>query len=102
MIDVGRMWTAWLVSRAIPGCGQGSPRAETQSRKNRTLALGGCVAGNLMRALASILMLNATFPFDALAQTPPPATAQPAAGQQFNPEQLDALLASIALTRTSS
>ncbi len=97
MIKVGRMRTAWLVSRAIPGCGHGSPRAETQSRKNRTVTLGGCVAGNLMRVLASSLMLNATFPFDALAQTPPAATAQPATAQPFNAEQLDALLASIAL-----
>jgi Protein of unknown function (DUF3300) len=53
----------------------------------------------LARVLASGLILNATFPFDALAQaTPPPtAVAQPANSQSFNAEQLDALLASIAL-----
>ena len=50
-----------------------------------------------MRALASCLILNATFPLDAMAQTAPAAVAQPAAAQQFNAEQLDALLASIAL-----
>jgi len=44
-------------------------------------------------------MLNATFPLDVLAQTAPAAAAvaQPATGQPFNAEQLDALVASIAL-----
>ncbi len=54
-------------------------------------------AGRFMRVLASSLMLNATFPFDVLAQTSPAAAAQPATGQPFNAEQLDALVASIAL-----
>jgi hypothetical protein len=36
-------------------------------------------------------------PPEVLAQTPPPAAAQPARAQQFSPEQLDALLASVAL-----
>jgi hypothetical protein len=53
----------------------------------------------LARFLASALILNATFPLDVLAQaTPPPAAApQPTSGQSFNAEQLDALLAPIAL-----
>src|SRR3954452_22196590 len=53
----------------------------------------------LARVLASGLILNATFPFDVLAQaTPPPtAVAQPATGQSFNAEQLDAFLAPAAL-----
>ena len=57
------------------------------------------MAGRFMRAVASCLMLNATFPLDVLAQKPPAhATApQPAAAQPFNTEQLDALVASIAL-----
>ena len=55
------------------------------------------MSGRLMRALASCLILNATFPLDVLAQTAPTAVPQPAAAQQFNAEQLDALLASIAL-----
>ena len=42
-------------------------------------------------------MLNATFPLDVLGQTTPAAVAQPARGQPFNAEQLDALVASIAL-----
>ena len=42
-------------------------------------------------------MLHATFPLDVLAQTAPAAVAQPAVGQPFNTEQLDALVASIAL-----
>ena len=54
-------------------------------------------AGRFMRVLASSLMLNATFPLDVLAQTTPAAVAQPATGQPFNAEQLDALVASIAL-----
>ena len=54
-------------------------------------------AGRFMRVLASCLMLNATFPLDVLAQTAPAAVAQPATGQPFNTEQLDALVASIAL-----
>jgi hypothetical protein len=55
------------------------------------------MAGRFMRVVASCLMLNATFPFDVLAQTPPAIPAQPAAAQPFNTEQLDALVASIAL-----
>ena len=53
----------------------------------------------LARVLASGLIFNATFPFDALAQaTPPPrVVAQPTVGQSFNAEQLDALLAPVAL-----
>src|SRR6201996_3504695 len=54
-------------------------------------------AGHFMRVLASGLMLNATFPLDLVAQKSPAAVAQPAAGQPFNTEQLDALVASIAL-----
>ena len=54
-------------------------------------------AGQFLRVLASGLMLNATFPLDILAQTTPAAVAQPATGQPFNTEQLDALVASIAL-----
>ena len=54
-------------------------------------------AGRCMRVLASCLMLAATFPLDALAQTAPAAVAQPATGQPFNTEQLDALVAAIAL-----
>src|SRR5690349_24283418 len=42
-------------------------------------------------------MVHATLPLEVQAQTAPPAAAQPASAQQFNPEQLDALLASIAL-----
>ena len=63
--------------------------------RNRTLTLGA--PGLFMRVLASSLMLNATFPLDVLAQTTPAAVAQPATGQPFNAEQLDALVASIAL-----
>src|SRR6201996_2545041 len=54
-------------------------------------------AGHFMRVLASGLMLNATFPLDLLAQTAPAAVAQTATSQPFNTEQLDALVASIAL-----
>src|SRR5271169_3575680 len=54
-------------------------------------------AGRLTRVLASSLILIATYPLDALAQTPPAAVAQPATPQPFNAEQLDALVASIAL-----
>ena len=55
------------------------------------------LSSRFMRVLASGLMLNAVFPLDVLAQTPPAAVAQPAAGQSFNTEQLDALVASVAL-----
>ncbi len=54
-------------------------------------------AGRFMRVLASSLMLNATFPLDVLAQTTPATASKPATGQPFNTEQLDALVASIAL-----
>ena len=53
--------------------------------------------GRLIRILASSLILHVTFPLDALAQTAPAAVGQPATGQPFNTEQLDALVASIAL-----
>jgi hypothetical protein len=53
--------------------------------------------GRLARVLASSLILNATFPLDALAQATPTAVAQSATTQPFNAEQLDALLAPIAL-----
>src|SRR6201996_1626206 len=65
--------------------------------RNQTMIPVNCISGRFMRALASCLILNATFPLDALAQATPTAVAQPAAAQQFNAEQLDALLASIAL-----
>ena len=42
------------------------------------VTLGGCRAGRFMRALASSLMLHATFPLDVLAQTTPSSTAVPA------------------------
>ena len=54
-------------------------------------------ASRFMRVLASSLMLNATFPLDVLAQKAPAAVGQPATGQPFNTEQLDALVAAIAL-----
>ena len=50
-----------------------------------------------MRVLASSLILNATLPFEVLAQATPTAAAQPATAQPFSAEQLDALLASVAL-----
>jgi len=55
------------------------------------------VASRLVRLLASGLVFNATFPLDALAATNPVSVVQPAPAQPFNAEQLDALLASIAL-----
>jgi Protein of unknown function (DUF3300) len=55
------------------------------------------MASRLVRLLASGLIFNATFPLDALAVTTPVGVAQPAPAQPFNEEQLDALLASIAL-----
>jgi hypothetical protein len=61
------------------------------------MILNTILAGRFMRVLASGLMLNAVFPLDVLAQTAPAAVAQPAIGQTFNTEQLDALVASIAL-----
>ncbi len=61
------------------------------------MILSSVLAGRFMRVVASGLMLYAYFPLDALAQTTPAAVAQPATGQPFNSEQLDALVASIAL-----
>ncbi len=56
------------------------------------------MARRFIRVLASSLVLNATFPLDVLAQTNPAAIAQPpATAQPFSAEQLDALVASIAL-----
>jgi hypothetical protein len=55
------------------------------------------MARRFIRVLASSLILNGTFPLDLLAQPSPVAVAQPATAQPFNTEQLDALVASIAL-----
>ena len=58
------------------------------------------MARRFMRVLASGLILNATFPLDVLAQNDTRRAgrrSQPATGQPFNTEQLDALVASIAL-----
>ena len=55
------------------------------------------MARRLIRILASSLFLNGTFPLDVLAQTTPATVGQPVAAQPFNTEQLDALVASIAL-----
>jgi hypothetical protein len=59
--------------------------------------LGEHLASRFMRVLASALILNATFPLDVLGQKASVATTQPAAAQPFSEEQLDALVASIAL-----
>ena len=55
------------------------------------------MASRLMRLLASGLIFNATFPLDALPAPNPISVAAPVPAQPFNAEQLDALLASIAL-----
>jgi len=55
------------------------------------------MASRLMRLLASGLIFNATFPLDALPAPNPVSVAAPVPAQPFNAEQLDALLASIAL-----
>ena len=63
------------------------------------------MARRFIRVLACCLILNATLPLDVLAQKPPAPTArpapgavgQPATGQPFSTEQLDALVASVAL-----
>ena len=59
----------------IRRCRHGAPEAEARGGQNRTVTLRGCKAGRFMRALASSLMLHATFPLDALAQTAPSSTA---------------------------
>ena len=95
MINVCRMrrWALPLIRRIK----NGAEEAKAHRRQTRTVTLGGFKAGRFMRVLASSLVLNATFPLDILAQTGPAAVAQPATGQPFNTEQLDALVASIAL-----
>ena len=57
----------------------------------------GSMASRLMRLLASGLIFNAPFPLDALAAPSPVSVSAPVPAQPFNAEQLDALLASIAL-----
>jgi len=55
------------------------------------------VTGRFMRLLASGLMLHAAFPAGLVAQTTPASVAQPTSAQPYNAQQLDALLAPIAL-----
>jgi hypothetical protein len=67
----------------------------TDKKQPKTLAER--LVGRFTRVLASSLILNATFPLDVLGQTTPTAVAQPDTAQPFSTEQLDALVASIAL-----
>ena len=94
MVHVSRMKKPWWISRAIQGGGT-PPTDVARQRRNRTLTLGA--PGLFMRAVASGLLLNAVFPTDVLAQTRPTAVTQQAPAQPFSTEQLDALVASIAL-----
>ena len=94
MVHVSRMKKAWWISRAIRGGGC-LPTDVARQQRNRTLTLGA--PGLFMRAVASGLLLNAVFPTDVLAQTRPTAVTQQAPAQPFSTEQLDALVASIAL-----
>jgi Protein of unknown function (DUF3300) len=55
------------------------------------------MASRFCRLLASALIVNATFPLDVLGQAAPAAVSQSEPAQPFSSEQLDALLASIAL-----
>ncbi len=55
------------------------------------------MAGRVARILASVLIAYVTSSQDALTQTTPTPVTQPESAQPFSPEQLDALLASIAL-----
>src|SRR5207344_922362 len=88
MIEIDCTWRAWQVSWALRMSGHGHDRTATRQKR---------MASRLLRILASGLIFNATFPFDVLAQNAPAAVAQPATGQPFSTEQLDALVASIAL-----
>jgi hypothetical protein len=97
--------TAWavvgrpLTPVSVAGVARTTRRGGVYDRSARgiSMILSTFLAGRFMRVLASGLMLNATFPLDVLAQATPAAVAQPATGQPFNTEQLDALVASIAL-----
>src|SRR5215472_6577478 len=84
MIKLGRMWSVWQALSALRVSGHG---------RNRT----GTIGGRLMRIVASSLILNATFPIDVFAQSTQPTAVEPATAQPFNNEQLEALVASIAL-----
>src|SRR5499427_3752785 len=95
MIHVSRVRKAWWILCATGSRGRGSVAAGRQRPQNRTPTLSA--PGLLMRVVASGLMLIATFPLDALAQSAPTAAAPQAPDQKFSTEQLDALLASIAL-----
>ncbi len=75
MIMVCHMRRAWWVLGLIRLCRHGAPEAEARGGQNRTVTLRGSKAGRFMRVLASGLMLHATFPLDALAQTAPSSTA---------------------------
>src|ERR1700753_2443852 len=106
MINACRLRRPWSISPLNDGVGVAKRRkqsrniaqeAKPRGRQDRRLTLGGYKVGWFMRVLASGLALNATFPLDMLAQKGPAAVAQPAAGQPFNTEQLDALVSSIAL-----
>src|SRR5258708_6374605 len=88
MMKLGRMRSGWRASWALRKC---------EHMHNRTSNHGTSTSGRLIRIVACSLILNATFPIDVFAQTTPVAAGQPATAQPFNAQQLDALVASIAL-----
>src|SRR5580704_11708857 len=88
MMKLGRMQSGWRVSWTLRNC---------EHMRNRTTNRGTSISGRLIRLVACSLILNATFPIDVFAQTTPVAAGQPATAQPFNSQQLDALVASIAL-----
>jgi hypothetical protein len=88
MSNVGRMWRGRRIAQM---------RRIYTHEHSQTAVLGWCTAGRFMRILASGLMLIATFPGDVLAQAPAAVAPQSPTGKPFNAEQLDALVASVAL-----
>ena len=87
MIHKGRMTMSWWMPRTLKG------RASNAMKRKLTLGAPSL----LMRLVASGLMFTATFPADAFAQAAPTAVAQQSPDQKFSAEQLDSLVASIAL-----
>src|SRR6185437_9152265 len=97
MVGVSSLLSAWAVLWDVRRGRARSARTGVPGHRPPTGTSGRPKAGLTMRLVASGLILQVGFPWEAVAQQTPAAVSQSAPAQPFNAEQLDALLASIAL-----
>ena len=97
MFMVDRTRRAWRVLQMVRWSNCRLTRRPIERSKKQGVTRRPYIPGRFMRLLASSLMLNASFPLEVFAQASPTAVSQSTTDQPFNAEQLDSLVASIAL-----